>query len=499
MVKLPAATPFPPLPLDRTQPAPLYRQLYAALRAAILSGQLPAGTQLPATRTLARGLGVGRATVVLAYEQLEAEGYLAGRSGDGTYVAAVLPREAPAAAQSAGPAEASSAGRTLSRRATRLTGAGIGERIAVPPPRAFRPGLPALDAFPLALWQRVAAHAARTLPRAALAYGDAAGYRPLREAIAAHVRAARAVQCTPEQVIVVAGGQQGLDLVARVLLDPGDPVWVEDPGYRGARDVLQAAEARLVHVPVDAEGLDLAAVPTGDSAARLAYVTPSHQFPLGVTMSLTRRLALLDWAQRTGAWILEDDYDSEYRYAGRPLPALQGLDSAGRVIYLGTFSKVLFPALRLGFLVLPPDLVRPFLAMRTLGDGHPPVLEQATLAAFMSEGHLVRHIRRTRGLYAERQAALIEAAGQWLGERLTVAPAETGMHLAGRLPPDWDDRVAARLAWRAGVETPPVSAFGGSAATPPGVVLGYAAVDTSAIRAAVAHLATAWRTRPTVT
>ncbi len=254
------------------------------------------------------------------------------------------------------------------------------------------------------------------------------------------------MRCEASQVIVVNGAQQAVDLAARVLLDPGDTAWVEDPGYQGARGALIAAGIRLAPVPVDAEGLDVRRGARAAPGARLVYVTPSHQYPLGVTMSLNRRLALLEWASASGAWILEDDYDSEYRYAGRPLAALQGLDTAGRVIYVGTFSKVLFPALRLGYLVVPPELVDAFVAARALADRHSPSVTQAALADFIDGGHFARHVRRTRALYAERQAALVRAAQRTLGGLLEVAPAEAGMHLMGWLPVGVDDRVAARAA-----------------------------------------------------
>src|SRR5207244_1450796 len=245
----------------------------------------------------------------------------------------------------------------------------------------------------------------------------------------AHVQAAQAVRCAPEQVIIVTGAQQGLDLTARVLLDPGDAVWIEDPVYPSARKALLAAGVRVVPVPVDREGLDVAAGEKRCPDARLAYVTPSHQYPLGVVMSLSRRLALLDWARRAGAWVLEDDYDSEFRYAGRPLAALQGLDQSGRVIYLGTFSKVLFPSLRLGYLVVPPDLVDAFVAARAAIDRQTSTLMQAVVADFINEGHFLRHIRRMRTLYSERQETLLRAAQRDLGGALEVCPCATGLHL----------------------------------------------------------------------
>jgi len=288
---------------------------------------------------------------------------------------------------------------------------------------------------------------------------------------------------------VTAGSQQALDLAARVLLDPGDIAWMEDPGYAGARGALRAAGIRCAPVAVDAEGLRVAEGEARAPEARMAYVTPSHQYPLGATLSLSRRMALLAWARRRRAWIVEDDYDSEFRYAGRPLAALQGLDASGRVIYTGTFSKVLFPALRLGYLVVPESVVDAFASARALADRHPPVLEQALVAEFLSEGHFARHIRRMRTLYAERQDALISEAQRELGGWLEVSPAEAGMHLVGWLAPHSNDREASRKAAAAGVSAPAVSAFSVRHWTRPGLLLGYAAVNRRQIREGVRKLA----------
>ncbi len=322
-----------------------------------------------------------------------------------------------------------------------------------------------------------------------MGYGNSAGYAPLREAIAAYATAARAVRCDPAQVVIVSGSQQGLDLAARVLLDPGDVAWIEEPGYLGARGALLAAGAQLAPVPVDEQGLDVLAGIARSPTARVAYVTPSHQYPLGVTMSLPRRRALLQWAQQSGAWVIEDDYDSEYRYAGRPLAALQGLDTDGSVIYIGTFSKVLFPSLRLGYLIVPPQFVEAFVAARALADRHSPTIDQAVLAEFMLEGHFTRHIRRMRALYASRRDALMAAAQHELHGLLSVAPTEAGMHAVGWLAEGHDDRVASARAAAHGVEVPALSAYALEPLARGGLILGYSALTEAQIAAGVRRLA----------
>lgn len=477
--------------LERGSRVPLHRQLYSGLRRDILTGRLAGGTRLPSTRELAESLGVSRNTVMNAFRQLLAEGYLEGRAGSGTYVTGSLPEELLQARAVDGlKSDTKHTERRLSRR---------GNLLAETPttvirdrswPRAFRPGLPALDEFPLKTWQSLVREVCRK-PRGMLGYGEPAGYRPLREEISAYLKAARAVRCSWEQVIVVSGSQQALDLTARLLLDPGDKVWVEDPGYAGARGALTGAGAIPVPVPVDEEGLNVATgIAKGDDA-RLACVTPSHQYPLGATMSLSRRLSLLEWAERRDAWVIEDDYDSEYRYEGRPLEALQGLDTGGRVIYAGTFSKVLFPSLRLGYLVVPPDLVAAFTAARELADRHSPLIEQAVLARFISDGHFAGHVRRMRKLYAERQAALVEAADRELPGLLDVRPAEAGLHLVGRLPESVDDLKASRFAHSEGVEAPAVSLYGIEPQPKKGLLLGYAAVTDQEIYTGIRRLAKA--------
>lgn len=484
--------------VDPTLDTPLYWQLYHHLRAAILAGRLKQGLKLPSTRALADQLHVSRNTVLNAYEQLIAEGYLESVEASGTFVASVLPEQlltTPTSAPAAHPSQ------PTTRPQPRLSQIGAAflaapAPISPPPmasadkPRAFRTGLPAFDAFPFDLWAKIVARQARHATGNALIYQDSAGYRPLREAIADHITVTRRVRCSADQILIVAGSQGGLDLVARLLLNPGDAVWLEDPGYPGARGAFLGVGARLAPMPVDQEGLMVETAIARCPEARLVYLTPSHQFPLGVTMSLARRLAVLDWAKRTGAYILEDDYDSEYRFAGHALAALQGLDEAHCVIYSGTFSKVLFPALRLGYLILPPPLVDVFLAARRFIDIHPPLLEQAALTAFISEGHFGRHLRRMRNLYAERRAALLSAMAEL---PLEIYASETGMHCVGWLPPGLDDQAVAQQAARHEVEVTPLSKFSLTPLARQGLLLGYAGVDEPQIWAGARRLAVALR------
>ncbi|MBZ5576236.1 MAG: PLP-dependent aminotransferase family protein [Acidobacteriia bacterium] len=481
--------PFLALHLDRRSSLPLQRQLYDEIRAAILSGRLAPGVRLPATRGLAADARISRNTVCGAFDQLLAEGYLEGKAGSGTYVAKTLPEELLRVTRQAMPARAPRVSALLSQRGRLLAATRTARADGIAVPHAFQPGVPAFDQFPRVLWARMAARILRHAPAALLTYGEPAGYRPLRQAIAEYLRAARGVRCSADQVIVTSGSQQALDLAARVLLDPGDAAWVEDPGYLGARAALLAAGVRCVPVPIDSEGLSVAAGEARAPNARLACVTPSHQYPLGVTMPLGRRMKLLDWARRSGAWIVEDDYDSEFRYAGRPLPALQGLDTAGRVVYTGTFSKVLLPALRLGYLVPPEPLVDAFVSARALADRHSPALEQALTAEFLSEGYFGRHVRRMRALYAERQEALVAAARNELAGLLEVEPAEAGLQLVGWLPKSLSDRAVSERAAKAGIIAAPISAYAMQAKLRPGLRLGYAPVNPRQIRDGVLRLA----------
>lgn len=478
------------LTIDPRKPESRYAQLYGALRNAILNGRITSGTRLPSTRDLAKTLSVSRNTVTAAFEQLVAEGYLESRVGDGTYVSLALPddllhvHDAPATHRDA----EKRALIDFSQRHRMITQTPMGGAADEHAPHAFRTGIPALDAFPYSTWARLVARRWRNPSPELLTYGDAAGYWPLRQAIANYVGAARGVNCTVDQVLITAGSQHALDLIAQVLLDPGDPVWVEDPGYRGARAALLGMGAHLIPVPLDDEGLSVEAAIRAQPHARMVYVTPSHQYPTGVTMSVARRLALIEWAQETNAWILEDDYDSEYRYHGRPLAALQGLHGQGgqngaqtRVIYTGTFSKVLFPGLRLGYVVTPPALAAPFTQALYLAHRYLSVFDQAVLADFINEGHFARHIRRMRALYAKRQTVLVDAIRQELDAFMTVNPAPAGLHLVGWLRAGWDDRAVAEAAVARGVEVAPISGYTLLPKARQGLVLGYAMLNEEEI------------------
>ncbi len=419
--------------LDPSLATPAFQQIASRLREAMSTGVLAPGARLPSARGLATQLGVARGTVDAAYAVLAGEGCIETRGPAGSVVSPHF-----------------SACPTPPTQRPIPFAAGPMDAVAGPPP-PFRMGLPALDAFPRKLWSGLTVRAARAMGMELLAHPDPAGHRPLREAIAAYLGVSRGIACTADHVLVTGGFQGGLSLVAQVLLRPGDPVWVEDPGYFLARHRLEAAGARLVPVRVDREGLRVAAGITAAPRARLALVTPTHQSPLGVALSLPRRLALLAWAAETGAWVLEDDYDSEFRYTGHKLPALKSLDRAERVLYAGSFSKVLFPGLRLGYLVVPDELREAFLrASRQMQYGQP-VLEQRVTAAFMAEGHFGRHLRRMRSLYAVRRSALAAALDATFGERVRVELEAGGMHLLARFPDVPDDGTLARRAARIGL------------------------------------------------
>ena len=490
--------------LDPQLPTPMYCQLYDGIRAAILAGHFRAGARLPATRALAKEFNISRNTVVEAFQRLFAEGYLEGKIGSGTYVSKALPDDL-LQARPVTTSVTRGAGETHLARTASMQGGGPSRALSqrgqftaamrttvsddnVYQVRPFVTGLPALDAFPIDTWMRVANRCWRYLSLRELGYADPAGYMPLRRAVAERLRETRAVECDAEQVIIVSGTQQAINLCAQLLLNPGDAVLLEDPTYLGARAALTNSGARLVPVSVDQEGLVVSEGIALEPNARMAFVSPSYQVPMCVTMSLARRLALLDWAARTGAWVIEDDYDSEFRYAGRPLASLQSLDTAKRVIYIGTFSKSLLPALRLGYLVAPPDLVDAFITARAIADRHAHTLEQAIVADFIAEGHFAQHLRRMRTLYQERQSALVSSAQRDLAGLLEVEGKDAGLNLVGWLPPGVDDAAVSQAIAAQNISAPAISAYALRPQKRGGLVLGYAALTPREIRKAIKDL-----------
>ena len=425
--------------LDKTINLPLHQQLYEELRQAILIGKLLPGERLPSTRTLAQSLGVSRGTVKLSYEQLLSEGYLETVAGSGTFVCQQISDQSLPVLPSQSPCAGTLSTTGLSKYAQNF--------VTRPLPKHHQPKAeidfcywqPAFSHFPLHIWRQLTTRHLQS-PDLLDYSPDLLGHKVLREAIARYLVRSRAVRCEAEQVMIVSGTQQALDLIARLFIDLGDQVVMEEPGYLSARRVFQSQGAKILPVSVDSAGLMVDQLRSiTNPAVKLVYTTPSHQFPTGAILSLPRRLELLAWARQRGAVIVEDDYDSEYRYGEKPIPAMQGLDQNDSVIYIGTFSKVLFPALRIGYLVVPPDLVRIFTQAKRLVDRHSPLLEQCVLADFINEGHLERHLRRMRTLYSRRRQALVISLKSRLGEHVTILGDAAGIHLMVQLRTDISD------------------------------------------------------------
>ena len=475
--------------LDPRAPDGLQKQIYTGIRQAILDGVVPPGTRLPSSRALAVDLSVSRTTTLLAFDQLLAEGYLAARRGSGTFVARELPDDFPRSVVRRPAAAATHP--PLSNRGQALASIPTAAFRILGPPRPFRMGIPALDLFPMRLWSQVVSRRLRSATIPQLDYSSAAGLRDLRQAIADHVQAVRGTRCGPDDIFITAGAQRALSLVCDVLLDPGDHAWLEDPGYAGARSALAGACARIVPVPVGPDGLDVEAGARLAPRARLAFVTPSHQYPLGVPMSLPRRLALLKWASAARAWIVEDDYDSEFRYGVRPIPCLHGLDVDGRVIYIGSFSKTLFPSLRLGFLIVPHDLGERLMAARRAAEIQPPFLEQAALADLMAAGHYERHLRRMRAAYRERLEALMDGATRHCKGALQIRPVRTGLHAVADLV-EADPEDVWQQARDRGVEVMPLGrCFLGRPRASRALLLGFASTPPDALDSGMARLGAA--------
>lgn len=473
--------------LTRTSSLPLARRLYRALRAWVQSGRLASGCRLPSSRRLAQDLGVGRNTVLEAIDQLVAEGFLETRPGAGTFVADLPFGRVESVAEGRPPDPLPET--TLSSRGERLL------RFCAPSGGhrgAFAPGVPALDRFPRELWQRLLKRHQRDAPEAWLDYRTQGGVTALRAVLCDYLRLSRSVRCRPEQVLVVQGAQQGFELIARMLGDAGDVVWMEEPGYGGAQACFDASDLEVVPVPVDGEGMDIERVPAGHAAPRLIYVTPSHQYPSGVTMGLSRRLALLEAAEERGAWIVEDDYDSEFRYGQRPVAALQGLTESARVIYVGTLSKVLYPGLRLGYLVLPEALVEPFRRANARLHREGQYAVQAALAEFIAAGHFSRHVRRMRDCYRKRQALLRRALTPAVAQGLVLSEGQAGMHLVAWLDSLETERTLVAHGATLGFSLSPLSGYYLTPPGCPGLVLGYAGACDDEILQAGRWLAQEW-------
>lgn len=477
---------LPMIAVDRRASQPLHRQIYDAFRAAILDGRLRPGQRIPSTRVFASEMGVSRFPVLNAYAQLLAEGYLQSRVGAGTVVSGSLPEQLTSSRPTGvrrGPVRGGA--RLSSNRCSLLPRKEDLPWMTLCGP--FRVGQVAFNQFPLQTWSALITSRSRSARAESFRYGDLMGHKALRQSIANYLGTARAVRCEPDQVLIVNGSQQALEIATRVLLNQGDRVWIENPSYRLARDVFTLDGCRPEPIPVDKEGLDVSAGIRKCRKARAAFVTPSHQFPLGVTMSASRRLQLVEWARNSGAWIIEDDYDSEYRYQSLPIPSLQGLDNNSRVVYIGTFSKVLFPSLRLGYIVVPPDLIDRFFTMRRVMDLGPPTFHQQVLADFIDEGHFARHIRRMRVHYGRLRQVLFESLTNNLEDMAEVIGDEAGMHLTLILQNKFRDEEIGWAGARQDLALWPLSrSYMGQARQ--GLILGFGGITEREIPPAVGRL-----------
>ncbi len=493
MSKIATEFPIAGLALEKNIATPLHIQLYEHIRRDILQGRLRPGQKLPASRSLAASLHVSRNTVTLAFDQLMIEGYLQGRTGSGTFVADQIPEEllhSSATPISLKPLTRQKLNKVLPQYGLNenLLGRNKSHESIAP----FQTATPAFEAFPYRVWASLASKVYRDMSHLPLSYNEAAGYYPLREAIAEYLRIARAVQCEADNILITTGSQQGLNMVAEVLMHSGEEMWIEDPGYHGARTAFMKAGAKLCPVPVGTQGINIDYGIQHFPHAKLVYLTPSHQYPLGGTLPLSERLKLLQWAYRKKVWILEDDYDSELRYNGRPVASLYGLDEGKRVLYLGTFSKVLYPALRIGYLVLPtPELFDLFTSAKAMMDRQNSIIEQVILAEFIRGGHFARHIRRMRVLYQEKQKNLLDASSQYLSDLLMLEPSDAGMHLVGWLPAPVSDQLASQYAAKWDVIAHPISDYTIQHKVRSGLLLGYTSSSESEIQQGVRRLATA--------
>ena len=475
--------------LDRSVHIPLHRQLYRSLREKILTKLLLPGERLPSSRILADEMNLGRNTVVNAYNQLIAEGFLESVVGSGTRVSSSLPEELTGKSSADDNRKNTAYGK---KRDIRISERGIGlidvpylEETRLKP---FTPAFPFIDGRFVTIWGTLMAKAWKKMSRNQFGYPSALGYNPLREAIASYLRMSRGVKCVSQQVIITDGAQQALNIIAQLLLNPGEGVWIEDPSYDGAKAAFRNVPARLIPVPVDSSGLMIDKALKADPSARLAYISPSNQFPMGVTMDLGRRLQLINWAEENNSWIIEDDYDSEFRYGSPPVMALQGIDRSDRVVYVGTFSKVLYPGLRLGYMVAPADLIEPIHAIRAHADRGSPLFEQIVLNEYIREGHFARHIRRMRKLYSERRLALISAMETHLGGILEISDSEAGLHIVARLPEGVDDQHVSLALRTRGYEVPCLSSYSLLPLRKGGLLFGFTALDVPEMDEAISRI-----------
>jgi len=473
----------PLIPINRDLATPLHRQVYSGFRDAILRGGLAPGQQVPSSRALASALGISRFPVLDSYSQLNAEGFFESRVGAGTFISASLRNHRRQINHSV---QTPAGSRTVSRQVS------LFPRYELSPWRhgwgAFAVHQPAIDQFPFEGWSKLVARNSRRPRLHAFHHIDPLGLKPFREAICTYLSTSRAVRCDPGQIMIVSGSQQALDITARVLFNPGDQAWIEEPCYPLVRSILHGSGCKVRPVPVDREGLNVEFGIRRAGKARAAFVTPSHHYALGVTMSISRRLELLEWAKHASAWIIEDDYDSEFRFESQPIASLQGLDTAGRVIYIGTFSKVLYPSLRLGYIVIPPDLVEPFMSVRFSMDIFPPYLFQEVLTEFMSSGQFVRHIRRMRMLYRSRREALVESLQNEFGRLVEIHGSEAGMHLSVTLPDGYDDVEVAYRAAKEKLWLWPLSPCWTGPGARNGFILGYGNTSEEQMRNEVGRL-----------
>ncbi|PSR55732.1 PLP-dependent aminotransferase family protein [Adhaeribacter arboris] len=479
--------------VNRNSHPPMHQQLYESIRQAILEGRLKAGERMPASRVFCEELGISRNIVLLAFEQLTLEGYLVGRTGSGTFVASTLPDTLLLTKLQETRPNLNKLKESFTTRVADLPLAedlvrrnSVKEEI-----KPFQNAVPSFEDFPFAIWSKIAGKVLRYFNLAHLGYGDAAGYLPLRQAIAQYLRIHRAVNCAAEQIIIVNGAQQGLNLIAQLLLPRGAEFWHEDPGYHGATAALTNAGGKCCPIPVTPpDGLDLKYAKENFPRAKMAYLTPSHQYPAGGTMPVCKRLELLDWATKNQMWLIEDDYDSEFRYTGKPLASLQGLDKGERVIYLGTFSKVLFPALRIAYLVLPTiALTNQFRYHKSMLDRQHPLLEQLILTDFIQEGHFTRHLRKMRVLYKKRQDALLHCLREYAPQLRVSDMNESGMHSLVWLPEHLSDKVVSQLLLQAGIIAPPLSDYTITHVKGPALILGYSAFTEEQIEKGIRKFA----------